>query len=62
MAIQRKVARDPFAFSLHGLSAMASFTAPVIVADDRLKQPPQHTPHPRPEPHGDWQPVEQPGC
>lgn len=62
MAIERKVKRDPFAFSLRGHAVMASFMAPVIVADDRLKAAPQLKPQNRPEPHGDWRTAEQPGC
>ena len=62
MAQHRNAKRDPFAFSLRGHAVMASVMAPVIVADDRLKQPPQRPAAPRPEPHADWQPLEQPGC
>ena len=62
MAIQRKVTRDPFAFSLRGLSAMASFTPPVIVADDRHHEPPQRADRAHPGARGDWRPAEQPGC
>lgn len=62
MAQQRKAKRDPFAFSLRGQSVMASFMAPVIVADDRLKATPKPPAAPRPEPRTDWQTAEQPGC
>lgn len=62
MATQRKAKRDPFAFSLRGHSVMASFMAPVIVADDRLKAAPKPPAVTHPEPRADWQTAEQPGC
>ncbi|MEO1596533.1 MAG: hypothetical protein AAFS02_14935 [Pseudomonadota bacterium] len=62
MATQRKFKRDPFAFSLGGHSVMASFMAPVIVADDRLKAAPKPPAAPRTESLADWQTAEQPGC
>lgn len=64
MANQRKTLRDPFAFSLRGMSTLASFMAPVAIADDRLRQRPRReTPGAgAPEAPRDWQPAEQAGC
>ncbi len=65
MANKRKMARDPFAFSLRGMSALASFTAPVAIADDRLSRPARErapAAQAPQDPVRDWQPAEQPGC
>lgn len=40
MSRKTGAARDPFAFSLGGLTTIASFVAPPIVADDRLNKDP----------------------
>lgn len=60
----RKTSRDPFAFSLRGMSTMASFMAPVVIADDRLRRRPRReTPAAgAPDARRDWQPAEQAGC
>lgn len=64
MANPRKTSRDPFAFSLRGMSTLASFTAPVAIADDRMQRPPRRETPPAaaPEAPRDWQPAEQAGC
>lgn len=65
MTNKRKLARDPFAFSLRGMSALASFTAPVAIADDRLNRSERGRPPAAQAPRAaaqDWQTAEQPGC
>ena len=65
MANNRKMTRDPFAFSLRGMSAVASFTAPVAIADDRIIRAKRDSASAAPAANHraqDWQPAEQPGC
>ena len=64
MASNRKMNRDPFAFSLRGMSALAPFTAPVAIADDRITRAARNRPsasQPSGAPSADWRPAEQPG-
>jgi len=46
MSNRAKTARDPFTFSLGGLTTIASFVAAPAIADDRLNQDRDHRPDP----------------
>jgi hypothetical protein len=57
MSRKSRPVRDPYAFSLGGLTTIASFVAPPIVADDRLNQEPGPRPEPEVENRRRWRPI-----
>ena len=52
MSNRAKTARDPFTFSLGGLTTITSFVAAPAIADDRLNQDPADRPSPVREDRG----------